>query len=219
MTDSFPSPLTALQRDLLDAFFAREQRFILTGGAALGGFHLHHRESDDLDLFTWTEVDLDLAERTLEDAARSCGAGLTSQVRYAEFRRYLASRGDERCMVDLVIEHTERVEPEPVSFGAIRVDSLRELAASKVCTLIGRAEIRDLVDLAAILDTGVSLEQALADAARKDASADAATLAWLLDDLTIPPDAELPGGGDASALDAFRARLVTRLRRLSLPGS
>lgn len=138
-------------------------------------------------------------------------------------RRHLGRR---RRFWDFLIEgwrrdglHTERVDPEPVTFGAIRVDSLREIAANKICTLIGRAEIRDLVDLAAILATGATLEQALSDAARKDASADPATLAWLLDELTIPPGAPLPGGGDAAALDAFRADLVERLRRLALPGA
>ena len=44
--------LTPLQRDLLTAFFTHEQRFFLTGGAALAGFYLHHRPTLDLDLFT-----------------------------------------------------------------------------------------------------------------------------------------------------------------------
>jgi hypothetical protein len=43
--------LTQLQRDLLEAFFARETQFALAGGTALGGFHLGHRQSQDLDLF------------------------------------------------------------------------------------------------------------------------------------------------------------------------
>lgn len=45
---SSPDRLTPLQRDLLDAFFAREQGFFLTGGAALAGFYLRHRETTDL---------------------------------------------------------------------------------------------------------------------------------------------------------------------------
>ena len=52
MASSAPSKLTALQRDVLDAFFQRERGFFLTGGAALAGFHLGHRATDDLDLFT-----------------------------------------------------------------------------------------------------------------------------------------------------------------------
>jgi hypothetical protein len=44
--------LTALQAEVLGEFFRREQGFFLTGGAALAGFHLCHRETHDLDLFT-----------------------------------------------------------------------------------------------------------------------------------------------------------------------
>jgi hypothetical protein len=47
-TGSFPGRLTALQRSVLAAFFAREREFFLSGGAALAGYHLGHRETLDL---------------------------------------------------------------------------------------------------------------------------------------------------------------------------
>ena len=50
------SKLTALQKDFLNAFFGHEDRFFLTGGAALAGFHLGHRETHDLDLFTLSDA-------------------------------------------------------------------------------------------------------------------------------------------------------------------
>lgn len=43
--------LTPLKHDFLKAFFAKEKRFFLTGGSALGLFYLEHRCSYDLDLF------------------------------------------------------------------------------------------------------------------------------------------------------------------------
>ena len=52
------SQLTALQSALLDAFFRHEQRMFLTGGAALAGFHLGHRTTEDLDLFGPPTLDL-----------------------------------------------------------------------------------------------------------------------------------------------------------------
>ena len=63
--DSFPSKLTALQRDLLREFFARERSFFLTGGAALAGFYFGHRETEDLDFFSAPGADLDAADRAL----------------------------------------------------------------------------------------------------------------------------------------------------------
>ena len=44
--------LSALQAAVLEAFFATERDFFLSGGVALAGFHLQHRETTDLDLFT-----------------------------------------------------------------------------------------------------------------------------------------------------------------------
>ena len=44
--------LSALQDAVLEAFFATERGFFLSGGGALVGFHLQHRETTDLDLFT-----------------------------------------------------------------------------------------------------------------------------------------------------------------------
>jgi len=48
--------LTELQGEILRRFFARRDEFFLTGGAALVGFHLGHRETHDLDLFTTNGV-------------------------------------------------------------------------------------------------------------------------------------------------------------------
>lgn len=215
--DSSPSRLSLLQRELLDAFFARERDFVLTGGAALGGFWLGHRESQDLDLFARGPVDLALATRTLQAAAADIGATATPQVTYPEFRRLLIERGDEATLVDLVIDRAPSVDA-PVTVGRIIIDSMREIAANKLCALLGRGEIRDLVDLMYLFDHGITLESALGDAARKDAGADPATLAWLLSQLSIAPDARVPGGVGPTELERFRAELVLRLRRLALPG-
>ncbi|MCI0570640.1 MAG: nucleotidyl transferase AbiEii/AbiGii toxin family protein, partial [Myxococcaceae bacterium] len=100
-------------------------------------------------------------------------------------------------------------------FGEVRVDTLREIAANKVCTLLSRSELKDLVDLRELLNAGLSLEQALRDAERKDASVEPSTLAWILEQVTISPRAALPGGVSAEALEAFRKDLVQRLRTIS----
>src|SRR5688572_23925008 len=101
---SSPDRLTELQRDLLDAFFAREQGFYLTGGAALAGFHLAHRTSDDLDLFTLDDDAFERGERALRDAAADLGCRIESRQRTPGFRRFLLAREDEAVLVDLVRE-------------------------------------------------------------------------------------------------------------------
>ena len=55
---SSPDRLSALQYDVLSAFFrAAPVGWFLTGGAALAGFWLKHRTTEDLDLFA-TEGEL-----------------------------------------------------------------------------------------------------------------------------------------------------------------
>jgi hypothetical protein len=217
MTDSSPArALSPLQRELLEQFFARESRFTLTGGAALAGYYFGHRETRDLDLFAEPGPDLEEVARTLQAAAAACGASLKSVRKGRSFNRFLAERGEERCVVDLVIDPTERVDLERPSFGAVRVDSLREIAANKVGALLGRAEIRDLVDLKAIARAGGDLRQAMRDAERKDAGADPATLAWVLDELTIGETASLPGGISPDELETFRKEFIRLLRAMAL---
>lgn len=62
------SVLTHLQDMVLRRFFAARPEFFLTGGGALVGFHLRHRQTHDLDLFT-TESALDDGEQTLGEIA------------------------------------------------------------------------------------------------------------------------------------------------------
>jgi hypothetical protein len=212
---SAPSRLTPLQVDLLEAFFAREQRFVLTGGAALAGFYFGHRETEDLDFFGTPGLDLQEAARTLEVACTACGAALESVQTFPDFRRYLARRAQETCIVDLVIDRVPMLDSEKCMVGRLRIDTTREIAANKICAILGRAQIKDLVDLKFLLASGIDLSAALADAARKDAGVDPATLAWVLDQITISPDARLPGETDPRALDEFRRELVKTLQRLA----
>lgn len=56
------------------------------------------------------------------------------------------------------------------------------------------------------------------DALAKDGGCTPATLAWLLDQVTIPEDLSLPGGVPARDLRAWLGGLVERLRRFAHPG-
>ncbi len=210
--------LSRLQQDLLREFFARERRFVLTGGGALVGYHLRHRTSDDLDLFAKPPARVEEARRAIEAAAEALGAVVESLRVYPDFLRLLVRRAEESAVVDLVIDRSPGIdETEDVGDG-IRVHSLREIAANKVCALIGRAEVRDLVDLRAILARGIDLRSALSDAETKDGGVSAATLAWILDQIVIGEGAQLPGV-TGSELDAFRRDLVKRLRAIARPDS
>jgi predicted nucleotidyltransferase component of viral defense system len=216
---SSPDKLTPLQRDVLDAFFATETGFFLSGGSALSGFHLAHRTSDDLDLFTLDDEAFERGERVLADAAAKLTCRLESRQRSPGFRRYVLTRGDEAVVVDLVRERVPQLFGDKLVYGAVRVDPLPEILVNKLTALAGRSEIRDLVDVRAIEDAGLNVEDVLPAVLRKDGGATPAIIAWVLSEITIPDEARLPGDVKPADLRDYRDALVTRLRRAAAPPS
>lgn len=210
------SRLTRFQAELLEAFFRREGRFFLTGGGALAGYHLGHRETHDLDLFSLSPATED-GVRALRSAATEVGASWQDVRTAPEFRRVLLSRGDESVVVDLVIEHAEQLRPEKPLHGVVRVDPAEEIFANKLCALLGRSEVRDLVDVRALEGLGLSLTEALAAGRRKDGGLTPAQLAWVLSQITIGDAATLPAGVPPAELRDYLRGLVDRLVRLAHP--
>lgn len=211
------SKLTAMQDEVLHAFFARERGFFLTGGAALAGFYLHHRTTDDLDLFA---VDADAFERgrhVLADLAAELGAQHEVRQEAPGFRRTVLRRGDDAVVVDLVFDRAPQIVREKPTFDGIRVDPPEEIVANKLTALVGRMEERDLVDLMCLDRAGYAVEPALADALTKDGGCTPATLAWLLSEMSIPDGVKLPAGVTPGELREFVATLQVRLRRFAFP--
>lgn len=96
------------------------------------------------------------------------------------------------------------------------MDSVEEIVANKTRALVGRQELRDLVDLYFLEQAGFRVEDYLEDAATKDAGVSPAVLAWLLASFPIGDD--LPGGIAASELKRFAQDLEHRMRNRSWPG-
>jgi hypothetical protein len=84
--------LSPIQRDVL-RFFARERGFFLTGGAALAGFHLHHRPTTDLDLFTLDDASFERGRHVLGAAVAGLGASLDIRQDAPGFLRTAVTRG------------------------------------------------------------------------------------------------------------------------------
>lgn len=209
--------LDRLQRELLAAFFRTPTSFFLTGGAALSGYYLDHRETLDLDLFT-AEDDIEAGERRLRESAREVGASIEEIQTSVDFRRRLVRRGEEAVVVDLIRDRATQLWSEKAAIGGVRVDRPEEIRANKLASLLGRAEIRDLVDLRALERAGYPVDpSALADAARKDAGLTAAQLAWVLSELRLGPDLSPPGGITVEELEAYRRELGERLVAWSHP--
>jgi predicted nucleotidyltransferase component of viral defense system len=206
--------LTPIQREFLQAFAARTSAYFLTGGAVLAGWVLGHRRTDDLDLFTTDDAAMAESDRLVRGVADQIAATVDVVRSTPDFRRYLLRRGSDGVVVDLARERVAQLRAKVVRDG-LPMDPVEEIVANKICALLGRAEIRDLVDLYCLERAGFPVERFLEDAQQKDAGVTPATLAWVLSEVVVP-DA-LPGDVDAVALRAFTADLEMRLRRMALP--
>ncbi len=212
------SRLSRLQERVLLGFFRKSRSFFLTGGAALAAYHLGHRTTDDLDLFT-SSADLDEGVSALQSVAEEMGASIQALRTSPDFRRFLLAAGAESVVVDLVRDRAPQIHVEKLNRDGVLVDPPAEILANKLCTLLSRGEVRDLVDVLFLERAGLRVEDALGPASTKDGGLTPAQLAWVLSQITLGPDSRIPAGITPDELRAFLEDLVSRLSRLAWPAA
>lgn len=201
---------SSIQRAVLNALRGMEPRGVLTGGGALSGYYFGHRATRDLDFFFRGRVTLDEVPVLVESRLRAVGIHVHLAQSSPGFRRYDVTYGDETLEVDLVAEPVEAVRDAMEVEPGIYVDTPYEILVNKLTALLGRAAIRDLLDVKVLVDSGLDLNSALQDAARKDGGFSPPTLAWVLESLPVRKLAK-DAGFDPEGLDAWRKELRARL--------
>lgn len=209
--------LNELQKEFLEKFFSHENRFFLSGGAALVGFYLHHRQTQDIDLFT-LEDEIESGFTLANEIAREMGGNIESLQTSPDFRRLLLSRGESAIVVDLVHEYVYQIDHDKRIVGGIRIDTPEEILANKLCALLSRSEVRDLVDVRALEMTGFSIAAAVNAASKKDSGFTPAQLAWVLSEIRFGEDLVPPGNVSLNELQAYLKDLLARLSRMAFPG-
>ena len=215
---SFPNLLSPLQGRILDAVVAQLSGMFLSGGTALGAFYLGHRRSADLDLFTREGAEYDAHVRQFVRLVEGQGWGVVAGAAGPGFRRFVVSGADETVPVDLVHDTAERIAPPTITPQGLVVDSLDDLAANKLGAILGRAEVRDYVDLYFLAKAGKDPLAALPAARRKDGGLDPAVLAFVLSEVRVrraPEGLERPVS--AAELQAFIDDLRHSLARQAFP--
>lgn len=167
---TLPDILSPLHQQILRLFFAggAGQAFFLTGGTALAEFYLHHRYSEDIDLFTLDDEAFTLASASLPAIATALGGVHEERVATIHFRQvFLRVPGQPELKLDLVRDVGPQFG-EHQRFGDIIVDSMLNIAVNKLTALFGRAAPKDFVDLYFLLRAGFDLDELMELAKVKD---------------------------------------------------
>jgi hypothetical protein len=207
--------LSAIQERVLVALAALRPQWTLTGGGALVGFYTKHRETRDLDLFFHHERGLGSIIVDATHALQAAGMSVTGLHTSATFAQLDVRSGAESVVVDLVADPTPITEPaQPFVVGSatIMVETPHQLLVNKLCALLSRSELRDLVDVRALVEFGGDLIRALRDCPGQDAGFSPLTFAWGAQGLPVRRVAAAQGwrDEDIDALERFRDDLVSR---------
>jgi hypothetical protein len=216
------SKLSPLQEQVLIALSGLQPAWTLTGGAALAGFHTKHRETRDLDLFFHHERALGSLVADATHALQSAGMNVSALRTTATFAQLDVRLGTESVIVDLVADPTpiaEAAQPFAMGNTTILVETPHQLLVNKLCALLSRAELRDLIDVRVLIESGLDLTRALADCPGQDAGFSPLTFAWSARALPIRRVAAAQGWSntDIDALEQYRDDLVARVLAESQP--
>ena len=140
--------LSNLQKEILKIFskIEEQENFYLTGGTALSAFYLHHRLSEDLDLFTPEEPLINIVGERFRKNLESENFSVNTIRRFSAFFEMVATKKEEGVRIQLALDSPFRFEEPEVAEIGVKIDSLIDIATNKLLTVFGRAEVRDFVD-------------------------------------------------------------------------
>lgn len=163
--------LYPLQDKVLEIIGNLETGFYLTGGTASSRGYLHHRFSDDLDLFVNDNNNFGLwSDRVINALSGAGNWRIDVMLRDDRFTRVALIEGD-------LLLKVEMINDVPSHIGKIRkheilgmLDSPENILANKVTAIIDRQEPKDMADIWGFCcNMGLLLPAAITDAHSKAA--------------------------------------------------
>lgn len=146
---------TPTQRKIFTSFVAKSgfsKQFYFTGGTALKVFYFNHRESEDLDFFPEDDFDTDLATEFMEKMALELKARLRfTSIEKVRIFELVDDNNNLIIKVDFAQYPHARLKKGKVVEG-ISIDSLEDIGANKLHTVLQRTQVKDFVDLHFLLD-------------------------------------------------------------------
>lgn len=180
MTDTgryYLENLYPMQTSVLNSIDRLGTPLFLTGGTALSREYYSHRYSDDLDLFVNDAGNFaDIVENVLNEISKSKDYRITSKNLYYECCMLQLKNNDGVSLkIDIVndipVNHGTPHKGKNIPF---MVDSVENILTNKISAIIGRNEIKDVVDLREICrHKKFNWQEVLIKALEKEASVDA----------------------------------------------
>jgi len=178
--------------------------FYLTGGTARSEFYLHHRLSEDIDLFSPTEeIDQKFVEVFLKKISPKLKINYFRPTVFLGLVSYkLVFTDGKELKVDFNYYPFLQID-RGTKFNGLRVDSLYAIATNKHHTLFRKPRPRDYVDLYFILrQENYSLERLIIDAKIK--------FDWHIDNITLA--SQFARVKDLSLMEKFFLELSKSLK-------
>lgn len=141
--------LTPIQRVIFDNFSktsSLKKKFYLTGGTALSAFYLNHRESEDLDFFT--KSNLDIVELTSFAQKIAKAAKMKFVLTELENTKIfeLVDRKKVKIKFDFAY-YPYRLLKKGLKIDGVTIDSKYDIGVNKLFTINQRKAVKDFVDL------------------------------------------------------------------------
>lgn len=145
------STLTPHQREVLELVSKENyftKRYYLAGGTALAEFYLKHRLSEDLDFFTEkAEVNVPVVARFFErNKKRLRITKIDTRTVFGLHSFFIHFVDGEVLKVDFSCYPFPRIE-KGTKFGGLEIESIYDIAADKVHTIVLQPRARDYIDL------------------------------------------------------------------------
>lgn len=147
--------LKPIQRKFLDLVQAESyliKRYYWTGGTVLSEVYLHHRNSEDIDLFTEKEeVHLPSIKDFVGISGAKLGAKGISYTRFLGLHTFVFNfKSDSQLKIDFNYYPFPRIK-KGHKWKGLEIDSIQDIAVNKLHTISTKARERDFVDLYFIL--------------------------------------------------------------------
>jgi hypothetical protein len=153
--DALPGPRRKLWRELSPT----PADFVLYGGTALA-LRLRHRQSEDFDFFS----NKPFVAAELREALPYLRQAEMTQFHDNTLTALVDRNGPVKVSFFGGLAMQRVHDPDVAEDNGIQIASLLDIAASKLLTVQQRAQAKDYMDIAAMIDGGIVLSEALAAA-------------------------------------------------------